>query len=484
MPSIGDRLAGRYRLDSQIGRGGFATVFRARDMRLERDVAVKVLHANLATDPLMAARFEREGRVLAAISHPNVVAVHDVGPVGTTTGAEPFLVMDLCSGGSLADRLAAAATGALPPDELVPILVDVAAGLEALHARGIVHRDIKPSNVLLADGRALIADLGIATAGPSELTAIGSTVGTLAFLAPEQLAGEPGSPASDVHALGVIAFLGLTGALPRSAGSVSELVAASVRPVDPVSARRPALGPAFDSALGPALASDPSRRPSAAELGAGLAAALEQLHAQPLSAGAADATTLVDLPIPRHTAAATDVTSAPDRDRRMVVAVGALLAALFLGLAAFLVLGLPGSGGGARPSVAGSGSGVSPSASARTAPTATSESTATSAPSATAPPTVDPYGNAGAASAELRAAIEGAQGSHLLKGREAKDLEGSLDRFDRALEKQDPQKARDEAGKLAGQVAALVDKQAVDAQAARLRAASERLVAAASALPD
>jgi len=191
MPSIGERLAGRYRLDARIGSGGFATVFRARDLLLERDVAVKVLLANHATDPVIAARFDREARVLAAVSHPNVVAVHDVAPGDPATAAEPFLVMDLCDGGSLADRLAASETGALPPDELVPALVDVAAGLHALHARGIVHRDLKPSNVLLSDGRARIADLGIAAAGPSELTAIGTTVGTLAYLAPEQLAGEP-----------------------------------------------------------------------------------------------------------------------------------------------------------------------------------------------------------------------------------------------------------------------------------------------------
>ncbi len=476
MASTGAILAGRYRLDDQIGRGGFATVFRAHDLRLQRDVAVKALHADLATDPLIAARFEREARVLAAISHPNVVAVHDVGPVDATTGAEPFLVMDLCTGGSLANRLAATATGALPPEELVPILVDVAAGLEALHARGIVHRDIKPSNVLLADGRAVIADLGIATDGPSELTAVGTTIGTLAFLAPEQLAGEPGSPACDVHALGVIAFLGLTGTLPRSAGSVGEFVAASLRPVDPVSSRQPALGPAFDLVIGRALARDPFQRPSAAELGAMLAAIREHADAQPLSVGAADATTLIDLPIPMVAVPALDATSAREPDRRLVVAVGVLLAVLFLGLAAFFVLGLPGSGDGAHPRVAGSGSGASPSGSDTTAPTATS------APSAT-PPTSNPYGSARVASAEMRAAIDGAQKSHLLNGRDVKDLEGSLERFDRALVQQDPKKARDAAGKLAEQVAALVANQGGNAQAARLRAASERLVATTSALP-
>ncbi len=481
MPSIGERLAGRYRLDARIGSGGFATVFRARDLRLERDVAVKVLLANHATNPVIAARFDREARVLAAVSHPNVVAVHDVAPGDPATAAEPFLVMDLCNGGSLADRLAASGTGALPPDELVPALVDIAAGLDALHARGIVHRDLKPSNVLLSDGRARIADLGIAAAGPSELTAIGTTVGTLAYLAPEQLAGEPGSPASDVHALGVIAFLGLTGRLPRPAGSVAEVVAASVQPVDPVSALEPGLGSAFDLAIARALAGDPSQRPTATELGATLAAALERWRAEPASVAAEDATTLTEVPLPGAGVAAADVAFTPGRDGRMVAAVGTLVAALFLGLAAFLLLGPDGSGGRASPSVAGGGSGTSPSASASTPPTASP----TPSPTPTATATVDPYGNARAASDEMRAAIAAARGPDGLNGREAKDLESHLDRFDRALDKHDPKTARDEANKLAGQVAELIDKRAVDAQAAaRLRTAADRLVAAANALRD
>ena len=165
MPRTGDRLAGRYELIAPIGSGGFATVFRGRDLWLRRLVAVKILLPNHAADPLVAARFGREARALAAVSHPNVVAIHDVGGGYAATGPEPYLVMDLCEDGSLADRLAATDLGLLPPDQLIPILADVAAGLAALHARGIIHRDLKPSNVLLGDGRARIADLGIALAG-------------------------------------------------------------------------------------------------------------------------------------------------------------------------------------------------------------------------------------------------------------------------------------------------------------------------------
>jgi Protein kinase domain len=484
MPSIGQTLAGRYRLDAQIGSGGFATVFRARDLRLERDVAVKVLLANHATDPVTSARFDREARVLAAVSHPNVVGVHDVEPGDPATAAEPFLVMDLCGDGSLADRLVASETGAVPPDQLVPILVDVAAGLDALHARGIVHRDLKPSNVLLSDGRARIADLGIAAAGPSELTATGTTIGTLAYLAPEQLAGEPGSPASDVHALGVIAFLGLTGRLPRPAGSVTEVVAASVRTVDPVSALEPGLGTAFDGAIARALARDPAQRPTATELGATLAAALKRWRAGPTPVAVHDAATLIALPLPGRGVAATDAALTPGRDGRLVAAVVAMLvAALLLGLAVFLLLGFDGSGERTSPSVAG----TSPSATAISTPTATSTASPTPSPTASPTPTatVDPYGNARAASDEMRAAIVAARGPDGLKGHDAKNLEDYLAKFDRALDEHDPKTARDEANALAEQVAKLIEERAVDAQAAAgLQTAVARLVAAANALPD
>ena len=463
MPRIGESLGGRYRLDALIGSGGFATVFRAHDLRLERDVAVKVLLANHAMDPVIATRFEREARVLATVSHPNVVGIHDVALGDVTTTPEPFIVMDLCEGGSLADRLAASQTGALPADELIPVLVDVAAGLDWLHAQGIVHRDLKPSNILLSEGRARIADLGIAAIGPSELTAVGTTIGTLAYLAPEQLAGEQGSTASDVHALGVIAFLGLTGRAPRSAGSVADVVAASVRPVEPISAAEPGLS-AFDAPIARALARNPSQRPTATELGSMLATALERWRAEPVSMGANDQTTLTRVPLPANPAAAPGDGRAPRPGGRSLLTVGALLVALLLGLAAFLLFGPDDSGPPASPSPTASVGG---------------------SPSAAASAIADPFADARAASDEMRAAIAGARGAGGLNGREANDIEGVLDQFERALDADDLNAARDAADKVAAQVADLVDQRAVDAAAGgRLRTAADGLVDAAHSLPD
>ncbi len=495
MPFIGDHLAGRYRLEARIGSGGFATVYRARDLRLERDVAVKVLLANHASDPVLAARFDREARVLAAVSHPNIVAIHDVASGDPASGAEPFLVMDLCTGGSLADRLAASPSRALPPDALVPILVDVASGLAALHARGIVHRDLKPSNILLGEGRARIADLGIAAAGPSELTAPGTAIGTLAYLAPEQLTGDPASPASDVHALGIVAFLGLTGGLPRPADSVSGLVTASRRPVDRVSVRDPALGTAFDAAVAGALAADPSRRPAAAELGAMLSASLGRGRwAPPVAASSttSDATTLtgLDLDLDRDDATAGVDTRDPDGGRMLAVAV-VLIGAVLIGAAGLALLRPGGSAEAQLPSIPVGVLDVSPSAvtslvpSPSPSPTLTPTPSPTPTPKPTPTPTLDPFGLARAGSDEMRAAIAASRGKDGLKGREAKDLEDQLDRFDRALETLDAGAARDAADRLGRQVRDLVDRRAIEGDVAdRLQTAADRLMAMAQDLPD
>ena len=275
MPSIGDLLAGRYRVEACLGAGGMGTVWRAHDQQLDRDVALKVLGPSLAGDPALAERFDREARALAAVASPHVVAIHDVV---ARPGADPFIVMELCPGGSLGDRLDRA--GRLPVDDALPLLADAAEGLAALHARGILHRDVTPRNVLLAGGRAKLGDLGVAHEGApgerrprSDLTDPGTTVGTLAYLAPELLEGVPASRASDVYGLGAVAYRTLAGALPHAAGSIAELVLDGRRPVEPLASRAPGVGSALATLVARALDARPDARPSAAELAAGLRSA-------------------------------------------------------------------------------------------------------------------------------------------------------------------------------------------------------------------
>ncbi|MEA2538278.1 MAG: eukaryotic-like serine/threonine-protein kinase [Chloroflexota bacterium] len=494
MPRIGTRLVGRYRLLARIGSGGFATVYRARDVRLVRDVAVKILLPNHVSDPVLAARFDREARALAAVSHPNVVAIHDVGPDASAAGVDPFLVMDLCADGSLADRLAASELGTLPPEELIPILVDVAAGLDALHLRGIVHRDLKPSNILLGDGRARIADLGIALAEPSDLTVPETTVGTLAYLAPEQLAGQPASPASDVHGLAVVAFLGLTGSLPRPAANLAEIVAASRLAPPLLSQVAPALGTAYDQHVAAGLARSPADRPTAAQLGAGLRAALRaSRHAPPprprAATAAAGAGAAIEGDAPTVRSVAVPARREADRTPRRLIGLVALEALLVVVVGAWVLAALLGPGR-AGPGPTGSGPAIpagtsSPTPAPTPSPTPTPSATPSPTPSPTPTPSPDPMARAISASAAARSAVEDAADHDALKAKEARDLESRLDRFDQAVDDGDAQQARREAERFAG---AVDDRLRHDGfpeeDAARLRSAADDLVAAAAALPD
>jgi eukaryotic-like serine/threonine-protein kinase len=277
MPIVGDVLADRYRIESVLGAGGMASVYRATDLRLDRQVAVKVLAANLAADAQFAERFSREAGAMAGFSHPNVAAVYDVEPGDPATGREPFYVMEFCRGGSLADRLKVG--GRLPPAELMPIVAAVSEGLAEMHRHGLIHRDIKPANILFSSDRPTLADFGVAwnlgSTDGNPLTLPGSTPGTVPYLAPELGAGEPPSPASDVYALGVTIFRSLTGQYPQTSTVAGSDVDSRPGVLLPVSAAAPDLGTRFDAALARALAVDPAARPSPAELAAQLATGLE-----------------------------------------------------------------------------------------------------------------------------------------------------------------------------------------------------------------
>ncbi|WP_330332146.1 serine/threonine protein kinase [Streptomyces sp. NBC_00536] len=215
---------GRYRIEGLLGGGGMAQVYRAHDERLARTVALKAMRADLPHDPGWTARFRREAQAMAALSHPNVVAVHDTGEEpGPGGGAPvPFIVMELIPGRSLADHLRE--RGPLPVAEALDLAAQMLAALAAAHARGLVHRDIKPANVLLTgDGTAKVADFGIAATaetGATALTRTGTAIGTPPYMSPEQVEGQRGVDGrSDLYSLGIVLFQMLAGRVPFEADS-------------------------------------------------------------------------------------------------------------------------------------------------------------------------------------------------------------------------------------------------------------------------
>ncbi len=248
-------IAGRYRLDTLLGRGGMSEVWGATDLDLERHVALKLLAPNEDTE-----RFEREARAFAALAHPNVTQLYDYGE----SDGRPFMVLEYLPGGSLEELLRA--HGILADEETRRIAIELAGGLAHAHARGVVHRDLKPSNVLFDDeGRAKLADFGIArmAAGEGTLTEAGTVLGTAAYISPEQAAGLPATPASDVYSFGVLLFRMLTGRLPfESSDPVALVLQHRDEPPPPVAALRPD-APADLAALTDAsLQKDPAARPA------------------------------------------------------------------------------------------------------------------------------------------------------------------------------------------------------------------------------
>jgi hypothetical protein len=262
-------LGGRYALRGVLGTGGMATVWRAADEVLGRDVAVKVLSPQFAADPGFLARFEREARHAAALSHPGLVTVFDSG----MDGAEPFIVMELVAGRTL--RQVLDEQGMMPAGLAVGIAVAVCEALTAAHAAGLVHRDIKPANIMLAaDRQVKLLDLGIARAEGGTRTM--AMLGTAAYLSPEQAYGGSAGPPSDLYSLGCVLFEMLTGAPPFVADTAVALAYRQVHDdPGPPSARRPGLPPRLDWITARLLAKDPAARPaSAAAARAALLAAL------------------------------------------------------------------------------------------------------------------------------------------------------------------------------------------------------------------
>jgi CheY-like chemotaxis protein len=266
----GTVLAGRYRLDALIGGGSFGTVFRARHLELEREVAVKVLATSAGTDPEALARFRREGASACRVQHPNAVAVLDFG---VNPGGVAYLVMELLRGHSLDKELED--HGRLPPRRCADIVVPVCQALAAAHAAGVVHRDIKPSNVFLHEtpqGEVpKILDFGIAklsgeAAIGQSLTVDGSLLGTPAYMAPERFRRGPYGTKSDIYSVGAMLYEMLSSRLPFIPSSADPLALVAMQAEEeppPLRVRCPEASPALARLVKAALSRNPDARPSA-----------------------------------------------------------------------------------------------------------------------------------------------------------------------------------------------------------------------------
>lgn len=270
---INGLIAGRYRIQRLLGEGGMSRVYLATDQRLDRAVAVKVLRDDLAGDSELAASFDREARIAASLSHPNIVSIFDVGQ----DGGQSFIVMELVDAQPLRQYIDSDAP--FQPRDVMTIMDQLCDALDYAHGQGIVHRDLKPENILITtQGRVKIGDFGIArNLDSATLTAAGTVMGSAYYISPEQAQGQPASPRSDVYAAGVIAYEMLTGLRPFS-GDTALAVATQHVEAEPAQPSRlnPKLSSRVDAAVLKALAKHPYLRyATAMELADALAAAFE-----------------------------------------------------------------------------------------------------------------------------------------------------------------------------------------------------------------
>ncbi|WP_059080704.1 Stk1 family PASTA domain-containing Ser/Thr kinase [Streptomyces scabiei] len=315
-PLVGQVLDGRYRVEARIAVGGMATVYRTVDTRLDRVLALKVMHPTLAADRTFVERFIREAKSVARLSHPNVVGVYDQG----TDGSYVYLAMEYVAGCTLRDVLRD--RGALQPRAALDILEPVLAALGAAHRAGFVHRDMKPENVLIGDdGRVKVADFGLVRAVDTVTSTTGSVLGTVSYLAPEQLEHGTTDARVDVYACGVTLYEMLTGGKPHAGESPAQVLYHALHDdVPPPSAAVPGLPYALDALVASATARNPELRPYdavallAQTLEARAALSEEQLDAVPPQATAGGHDTAQDRTsvIPRSLAVSRSVGLDPD----------------------------------------------------------------------------------------------------------------------------------------------------------------------------
>ncbi|HVE68908.1 MAG TPA: protein kinase [Solirubrobacteraceae bacterium] len=254
---VGTSLNGRYRLDAKVGAGGMSTVYRAFDMTLERQVAIKLLHREIAADSDQIERFRREARAVAQLSHPHIVTVIDAGE----DDGRPYIVFEYVPGETLKERIKKA--GRLPVSEAVAYGIEIARALGCAHGNNIVHRDVKPQNVLVdAEGRAKVTDFGIARSLDEEgLTADGRVLGTTDYVSPEQALGHPVTGQSDLYSLGIVLYEMLTGEVPFKGENQVAVAMKHVREALPdVQSERPEVSAALASVIDRATSKDLKRR--------------------------------------------------------------------------------------------------------------------------------------------------------------------------------------------------------------------------------
>ena len=255
------RTLGRYRITALVGRGGMATVYKATHPGLAQTVAVKVLHAHMACDAGVRARFQHEAQAVAALRHPNIVRVLDFDCINEAY----LMVMEYVEGPTLAERLSALVTQGrrMPPREVLRIFAPLCSALDYAHRKGMIHRDVKPGNVLLTtEGEPVLSDYGIAKiVGVTQHTAMGTVMGSAYYMSPEQAQGLELDGRSDLYSLGVVLFEALAGRVPYSGDTLGTVLARHITaPVPPVCVLNDELPPTMDGLMRVVLAKAPAER--------------------------------------------------------------------------------------------------------------------------------------------------------------------------------------------------------------------------------
>jgi len=341
---VGELIAGRYEREELVGAGGMSSVYRAYDRRLERNVALKVLHERLGADDEHVSRFRHEARAVAQLSHSNVVTVIDRGD----DDGRRFIVFEYVDGENLKQLLDR--TGPLPVRRALEIAVAVADGLAYAHAHGVVHRDVKPQNILLSrEGEIKVTDFGIARSLDAEsgLTLTGTVLGTSSYLSPEQASGLRVTPAADIYSLGVVLYELLAGEVPFPGGNQVVVALKHVNEPPPdLLERRPDVPPRLAGAVALALQKDPERRfASMAGFAAELRACLDDVEA-----GDTERTMVVPPP-PLRDEPPPPATRVARRPRRRMPLLAAVLGVAVV--AAVVVALVLSAGGGSPASVSG-----------------------------------------------------------------------------------------------------------------------------------